>query len=304
MKKKGVNSCTPPLTTETRRLKDLVPFPLQADTYLPLPDKEEKAFRASIAKHGIQECITILGPNQVELPPETMIDGHRRVAVGIDKGINAAPVRVRHDLRHADWKAVVEAFINANKDRRQLCTLAKFRCHVQRSLQGKALADLDKSERLELKKHLSKAMTMSKKNVERYLRLLTCPKEVQQAVEHELVGLVLAEKVADLPTELQRKIARRIGKGHDPKKVIQIYVAASARPQSRGTTVGRCITLLKKAIAILGGHHLTNYGGTLSSDERRLIVKTKKIARQLLVADDRERERIARVYEVHGQSGA
>lgn len=297
MKKKPSNGRAEAIPLETRKLAELVEFPRQSAVYFDAPEREEQAFLESIRTFGIQQPVEILGRNKVGLDPNVMLDGHRRVRAGKENGGTETPVRVRSDLCNADWETIVKVFLSINGERRQMATLGRVRWHTAGYLQDKELADLSQQKRLELKNFLAGTMRMSTKNVERYLRLLTCPVEVQQVVEHNLVTLVLAVKVADLSEEEQRKIAARMRRGEDPKVVIQRFVKAATSPTQRGTSVSRGIRFLTLANEALDGFDLADYSGSLNDEKLAVVNAAGKICLGLVAASERWQLHLAKSFK-------
>lgn len=204
----------PERTTEIRQLADLRPHPRQLEIFGEPPDHEVQELAASIARHGLREPIHIL-------PDGTIIKGHARTLALLHLGLTEHEVVVRHDLAD-DPHAAEREFIEDNALRRQLSKLGLARAY-------RALADLashekrdilDRRPRANPLKQLAERLGVSKKNLDRYLKITRTPPEVQAAFDRGDLTLVEAASVASLPATKQAEIAGAIGEGQAPWDVV------------------------------------------------------------------------------------
>jgi len=279
---------------EKRRIKDLIAFPMQAQTFPPLPAHEDEALAESIRKHGLREPIHILPRNTAGFSVNTKLAGHRRAAALESIGARVVPVLVRYDLACADRMTIIKQFIGSNDERRQLSVVGRIRSRTELFLAEKeqTLHTIDQGELLRLKDFLASTTKMSHKNIGRYLRILRCPMEVQDAVDRGLLGIELAAKVADLPDAVQKTISSKLRKGADPKQVVKSHLLDAANPQQQETAVSRCIRLLTQAGDALDGFDLVKYSGSLNPKNRAVITAITKICQDLVAADDRAQRRM------------
>jgi ParB-like chromosome segregation protein Spo0J len=134
--------------TEVRKLKDLKPFPLQADFFDELSAPDLKALADDIARNGLRQPIQVLPKNDAGYPADTVIAGHQRKRALESLGRTEAEVLVRHDLADKDAREVEKAFLEDNQNRRHLDRLAKARvalrlCEIKRKAQRGTLSAYD-----------------------------------------------------------------------------------------------------------------------------------------------------------------
>lgn len=146
----------------------------------------------------------------------TIIAGTGRVQAARLLGWDAVTVWVRNDLQS---DAEVELrLIEDNDNRRQLTPLTRARLAKRKwELEGKSAR---RGEGL-LRDQLGKILDMSGRHLDRYLRVLDAPIEVQQALDRKQLPLIEAAKVAGLGSDMQEKIAQQIRQGISPREVVQ-----------------------------------------------------------------------------------
>lgn len=213
------------MSTSQWSIQDLTPHPEQGAIYGDLPEHELRALADNIEQYGLQEPIFIT-------PDGLILDGHQRVRAYELLGRSTIPVTIVQGASEHDH---TERFIRANLDRRQLDPLAKARAI-------KALAELEqrrngKSDRIdghqEFRQRLAQQLgNISGRTLDRYLRLLTLPRPIQDVVSRGTLTMTKALKVASLAKSLQEEIAGRISAGQDPKSVTQTYLRDSAPPHT------------------------------------------------------------------------
>ncbi len=213
---------------EVRRLDVLVAHPLQGLYFDDLSESDLKALAADIRRNGLRDKIQILPKNKAGLKENTIIDGHQRRRALLKNGEKSATVIVRHDLADADPAAVERAYLEFNQNRRQLDPLARARV-------GLRLFEIEKKrprgrlsafENGEARDRVGKLIGMTGRNLNRYLRLLQTPVEVQNAFRARELPLVEAERVADLKPAQQADVAERVRAGECPRAVVGSYFPA------------------------------------------------------------------------------
>ena len=210
-----------------RPIKNLKPHPRQQEIYGGISKHEYIALREDIRVHGLRQPVEIT-------PDGTIIDGHQRVRCYRDLGWDEIEVTICEDL---DEDELTERFICANLVRRQLDPLARARAY-------KALAELKRGEAFangnesgDFREALAQQLggEISGRTIDRYLRLLTLPRPIQNAVSHEQLAMTKALKVASLAKDKQEKIAERIQNGDKPNTVLAEYFPASRKPKAAKT---------------------------------------------------------------------
>jgi ParB-like chromosome segregation protein Spo0J len=186
---------------------------------------DNKALAEDLHLRGQRDPIIIMPANNAAgLPANTILDGHRRIEAMLANGQTEADVLVREDLKDADEQTVTAAFLGFNLLRRQLHPLDKARV-VQQLFVAKAgvpLNDLDMWKRGELRDRIGESLGMSGRNLDRYLRVLETPLEIQHAVRDRRLKLVPASRIALLSCQDQQQIVQRIAGLADPKEIDRV----------------------------------------------------------------------------------
>jgi len=250
-----------------RNIDDLKPFPLQSMFYgqesKADDDHLEQALRA-----GQTERIPIMpSVNLAGLPKNTMLDGHRRWQLWKKIGTKQIKVVVRHDLADADFDTVEAEFLTFNFNRRQLHAIDKAR--IAKRLfeieKGRSRGGLHPSEDAEARERVGKVIGLCGRELQRYLRLLQTPIEVQNAVRNKHLPLTLAEKVERLTKEQQAELVERITailaiEAENPharrqqKAELKNVVKAYVQPNSPGIDVQCRLWAVFRAIENLDGY--------------------------------------------------
>ena len=219
----------PKKLTKDRLLSSLKSHPRQREFF---PDDQNigiDALAEDIKKNGLINPIEIMSDG-------TIIAGHRRVLAA--KSLAKKKIRcwVRDDLETEGKHAVERRLIEDNLNRRQMSKLATVRCIA-------AQVRLEQNQRKrgvamggDLRDIVGKRLGISGRNLERYVRVAETPLEVQQAFEAGHLPLVKAAQVANLPDDIQARIAKKIGKLDDKqsiKQVVENYVGSTSKKLSR-----------------------------------------------------------------------
>jgi hypothetical protein len=94
---------------------------------------------------------------------------------------------------------------------------------------------------------------MSGRTLDRYLRVLEAPREVQDAFQAGTVSLVQACQVASLPADVQDQLVADIQAGTDPARAVEARLAGKA-PQPQDAAFGRFIRSLQSNTAAMAEH--------------------------------------------------
>jgi ParB-like chromosome segregation protein Spo0J len=196
------------------------------DLYFP-PESEEadRELEASLEADGQKDPIIILADG-------TILSGHRRVKMATRLGWKTIKVVV-HDL---DEEAAEALFIDDNYMGRHLSDLQKVRCaarKIELAKRGKAVLPPEVNALSKTRDKIGKLFGGCGRNVDRYLLVLTAPKEVQHACDKRFLTLAEAGKVAQLEKKDQQAIAAKIReKGMaEAKAIFKAYFPDKAKTQ-------------------------------------------------------------------------
>jgi len=216
----------------------------QQELFGDIPDHELEVLARDMEENGQQHPVEILRDG-------TIVAGHQRVRAAKLLGWKKIKVVIRHDLDSAGPEAVEAFLIRDNLIRRHLTPLGKARC-IRSLLElesGRQASSFGYQQRERLKETVGEQLSMTVRNVNRYLKILESPTEVQEAFDRGDVTLVDAGKVAGLVRNDQQEIARRIADGESAKSVIKEFL----RPDNNGTkqvgrSAGRLFRSLKREV--------------------------------------------------------
>lgn len=250
---------TDPTKWERTRLKikNLTQHPLQGQFYgHTTTPAEDAAFREELKRNGQRDAVHVMpGENKAGLPGGTVLDGWRRVQTLLALGQDDVDAVIRHDLADASASDVELTFLGFNLGRRQLHPLDKARVVLgmfeieKRRPRGR----LRPSELSEARDRVGQAISMSGRNLQRYVRLLLTPVEVQRAVRDGVLPLVLGEQVEGLSDRTQRQIAERISGGETPKSVVLGYLSSGGYRSNADEAFVRLLRNLRQAREQLDG---------------------------------------------------
>lgn len=211
------------------KLDDLHPHPRQAELFSDLSDTDLEALADDILRNGLQHPIEITSSG-------TIIAGHQRVRAARKLGWKTIAVVIRKDLEDQGPDAIEQHLIDDNRLRRQLDLLSQVRCIVALHALYKPDPDPAKWQpRPNLRDVICQQLGMGNKNASRYLKVLETPMPVQHTLSRGELPLVLADRVAGLPSEHQQEIAGRIESGEEPRKVVDSFLRNVRRRQPSAT---------------------------------------------------------------------
>jgi hypothetical protein len=115
--------------------------------------------------------------------------------------------------------------------------------------------------------------------LERYLRVLDAPKEVQDAFRAGRVSLVKASRVACLPQKALEKLATDLRAGADPKRAIAAHRAGPAI-DPRDAALGTFVRSLERNVEAMQGRA----GGvrSLSAYDTQILGRAHDLIGQIL----------------------
>lgn len=189
-------------TRQTWEIAKLKPHPVQ-DFYFADPTPEELSRLAQdIKKNGLQHAPEIL-------PDGTILRGHTRIEALKKLKHTKVEVIVQTDLAEQGEQAVLNYLIDDNLNRRQMSPLEFAKC-IQAKLEGEAPVDRSGAHVLPDKytrAQMAKAMDIDAKKLQRLLRILKTPKEVQDSYSKGQITQCTALAVSQLSGDKQEAIA-------------------------------------------------------------------------------------------------
>jgi ParB family chromosome partitioning protein len=185
---------------EINRLK---PHPKQDQVFTPPSEAEVARLAEDIERNGLQNPIEICRCG-------TVVRGHSRLKALTRLGWSKVPV-ILLDFQ-PDSQKCLDYLIEDNVVRRQLSPMEKARCAFAKLGQLEALQSAGASKRIktQLKDRVAKELGMVRRNLDRYLKLLEAPAEVQNAVARQLLSQESAGKIVKLPEAEKRNVVKLI----------------------------------------------------------------------------------------------
>jgi ParB/RepB/Spo0J family partition protein len=267
-------------------LADLKPHPKQALLFPPPSQQELEELAADLEANGQ------LVPVEV-VPGGTIVCGHKRVLAATRLGWLHITAWVRADLEARGPAAVETRLIQDNLTRRQMQPLEIARCYQHlKSLAKQSGRDRPANDdSQDLRDEIGLRLGQSGRNLDRLLRLLRTPQEVQDAVAAGRLPITVAERVASLPLSFREQVAREIAAGEDPRAVVRRHVRESDRRHNRTSgAYRRLIDALDRAANDLGGR--SRCVGTIRASDLQTLDAGLALLRDLRhEADRRARKR-------------
>lgn len=284
-------------TYEMRKIDSLKAHPLNAEAFNDVDD-DFKALMADIGAHGLQNEPHVL-PNG-----DLILAGHRRIEACRQLGHTEIRCRIRHDLADASPGKIAAVLINDNLHRRHLSKLG-----IARAISAKARALCKglgyRNARKDTIASLARMLGISERNARRYLRALKTPMAVQNALDGGALSLILADKVAGLSAEKQRRIAKKIDNGASAKAAVTAVLNEGRRkadsPAEPPLTIPQIVAGTKAWVSAVNkgnrispkqrqalGHAFQALNGALEAQEKRVLV----LARQAMGSMMKIRKRI------------
>jgi ParB/RepB/Spo0J family partition protein len=184
-----------------------------------MSDDEIDKLALDIKLNGLQIPIEIT-------PDYDIICGHGRVEAARKLGRTDIKAWIRHDLGAKGDAHIEERMITDNLLRKHLDPLSQARYYKRLKELSAKLPDAKKGlyQLANNRDVLAEQFNMSGRNMDRICRILTTPKEVQDAVSNNQLTLQAAGEVARLPAATQKKIAAEIQAGKEPNDVVTPYL--------------------------------------------------------------------------------
>jgi len=220
-----------------RNPDQLKPHPKQSKHFADLSEAEFKALVRDLKKNGQTTPVEIL-------VDETIVAGHQRVRAAKQLKWEKVRVWVREDLGEAGSAASEERLLEENLNRRQLSRLGQARLYCRLRELAK---DQGRKEVGPLRDVLAKRFDVTGRTLERWVKVLDAPVEVQQAVDRGELSMTQGIQVAKLSLEKQQAIVKRLQAGEDPKGIVK-DMAPKATPKKNAASQS---SQLKKALRMV-----------------------------------------------------
>lgn len=228
-------------------LESLKEHPRQAELFGDMPDEELHQLAAHMEVNDLEKPLHIR-------PDGVVIAGHQRLRAAKYLGWAEIDVIVRSDLDEAGDSAVEKHLIEDNLIRRQLTPLGRARCiKALFEIEEGGSLDWNFMARAQRKETIGRRLGMSPRNVNRYLAVLTAPKEIQDAFDRGEIKLVDAGMVGSLPESVQQQIVARIRDGESARDVVSDHSPARKSSDSVDASFKRLLRALKREVALLQG---------------------------------------------------
>jgi ParB-like chromosome segregation protein Spo0J len=230
------------------KVKDLKPHPRQAEFFPDLPFHLLRDLAEDMKDRGQKEPLEIL-------PDGTIVCGHQRTRAANYLGWDELDVWVNHELAAQGDLAVEQRLIEDNLARRQLDRLDQIRCY--RRLNDLARPTPEARRRSHqlgrVRDTVGNRLGMFGRTLERYLRVLDAPREVQEAFQAGRISLVQASRVAGLPNEVQEQLVDDLRGGVDPKQAVAARLAGR-EPDPANDAVCTFVRSLERNLAAVEGY--------------------------------------------------
>lgn len=205
------------------KVAKLKPHPRQAANFPDLSESELQLLADDIDRNGLQTPLEVLSNG-------TVVCGHQRLRAVKLLGWKEVDVFVNQDLASKGEAAIEQRLIEDNVNRRQLDPLEIARAYrrlreLNRHLPSKLRNVVGEGR---IRDVLGERFGISGRSLDRLVRILNTPQEVQHAFTCGILTQNEAGRVAGLSTDMKKKIATEIRQGGDPKKVVQRRLGESA----------------------------------------------------------------------------
>jgi ParB-like chromosome segregation protein Spo0J len=207
------------------KIRDLKTHPRQAAMFDDLPNLQLRDLAQDIHVRGLEKPIEIL-------PDGTIVCGHQRTRAVKLLGWDEIPAWINHELAAQGDLAVEQRLIEDNLVGRKMDRLDQIRCYKRLHDMAQVMPSGRRRshQRGRLRDIIGERLDISGRTLDRYLRVVNTPREVQDAFRASNITLVNASKVAGLRKEAQEQLAADLRAGKDPKQ------AFAARLSGREST--------------------------------------------------------------------
>jgi ParB-like chromosome segregation protein Spo0J len=272
------------------RMVDLRRHPLQAALFSELRDAEVALRVDDLRRTGQRHEIEIL-------PDNTIVCG--------DQWVRAAKLLAWEDIYAVTLDVtsdedIERRLVRDNLSSRQVGPVSLAR--VFRHLKDRARNERRGGPNCELRDHVARLLRPGPKGrtLERYVRILQAPREIQDAVDHQSMPRSLAEQALKLAKPDLARIASEIRAGRNPVEVVSAVLRDKA-PRGLDDArrdYGRLLRALGKTTPILAAHCAKLAGQGMDPEDaaiilRRAVQQLRRLEKAELQVMQRRRARIA-----------
>jgi ParB/RepB/Spo0J family partition protein len=261
-------------------LTELKAHPREQEVFADLPDEQLEELAVDMKLNGQLVPIEVL-------PGGTIICGHQRVRAARKLGWDTVRAIIRDDLAELGKAAVFDRLVSDNLNRRQLDQLTQARCYQKLKENASKLSRKARSAYagVDLRDVLAKRFNMSGRTLDRWLRVLSTPVEVQRAVSAGSLSLASAGRVAGADQAIAEMIATEISLGKDPEEVVADHLPKKAQKQVNDLkAVMTFIRHLRSDVSDLEGRvNQLNLRGPLKPDQIELLGRAGQVIQELAI---------------------
>jgi ParB/RepB/Spo0J family partition protein len=262
------------------KLADIRPHPRQTDFFSDLSAADFESLVEDIRRNKLRHPIEIL-------PCGTIVCGHQRVRAAAALGWTEIDAVV---LDETDPDEIERRLVEDNLSRRPLGLVGMAR--IYSALRATARERPSGAMSGDLRDRVAGLMgTRSGRTLDRYVRLLDAPREVQDAVDARIISRATAERVLQLAESDRAELAAQIRAGEDVVTVIARFLRATGESgvvQAR-KAYRALLLILRRTLPIVKSPHFRKLAGhgLVAEEAIPLLERSAILLRRLAIAERR-----------------
>jgi len=271
-------------------LELLRPHPEQDNLFAPPSPQEIQRLAKDIERNGLRQPIEVLSDG-------TIIRGHSRVLAAKHAGLTTLLAIVRNDLDDASEAEVLKALAEDNLNRRHLGPLEIAKSYAVIAGAGVESADGKSLSRAmsAVQQQIATQFGISKKTLQRYVKILDTPLDVQHAVAKDYISMDLALAIYKQPRKQQLRIAAAIKSVVDRqeslrdrlpfelKNAVTDLLGDTHKQRQAYTPVAKLVKALRSALEAFGDNDSPNEAHKRwSTEQRPTLVKGQQMLSKLV----------------------
>lgn len=235
------------LQIEEVEVASLKRHPRQDDVFAQSSPDQIKELAADMQERGQQEAIQVCADL-------TIVRGHQRVAAAELLGWKTIEAVIRHEFEDPNAPEVVEDLINDNLIRRHSGELERARAYqVLKQSQGDGRSKRLGNTRDLLAKRLG--FGKSGRSMDRLMRLLTLPKDIQELISAGQLKKSHAERVLTLSQDQRDRVIADLRADEPVKVVLRRHGILATKNQKSAEEIGRdLLAMLHRERDFLADH--------------------------------------------------
>jgi ParB/RepB/Spo0J family partition protein len=196
-------------------IDDLKAHPRQGEIFSDLGDAQLEDLAKSLKTEGQNTPIEIT-------PDRVTICGHQRLKAARSLGWKKIKAKVRQDLADEGEASIFDRLVQDNVNRRQLDKLGQARCYkaLKENAKKSPRSKEEGQAQGDLRDRLATQFKVEGRTLDRWLKVLETPIEVQEAVSAKKLTMDAAGRVAGATKEIKKKVVARLKAGENPKSVV------------------------------------------------------------------------------------